>query len=108
MEEVIKIQYYGTRPYNRMYVGFYSPNCPSGATKRITHFEGQFDNRWYNAVARLVYEFIQEYPCRKFEYSDVNTVELCANHSYDEVRKLIVVADGFKNIHQNEIKEIFG
>lgn len=108
MEEVIKLSYHGVRPYNRMYVGFKSMNCPCGATTRTTHFDGQFDNKWYNAVARLVYEFVQEYPYHRFEYSDVNAVEMTANLSYDEVRKLIIEADAYRNISEKDMIEIFG
>lgn len=108
MQEVIKLSYYGTRPYNRMYVGFKSINCPCGATTRTTHFDGQFDNKWYNAVARLVYEFIQEYPQRKFEYIDVVSVELTSNLSYEDVRKLIITADDYRNIRPKELTDVFG
>lgn len=92
--DTIKIKYFSTRPYNRMYVGFAVTDSESvrilnGALSRSTHFDGQHEGKWYKAVARLVYEFMQERPQFTYEYADDRTVNLTADMDYETVAEKI-------------------
>lgn len=70
-KEIIKIDYVATRPYSRLYVGFkvrnneVKPNCVT------THFDRQFGNKWYKAIAYLIKEYLlKEHPQYDYLYHD--------------------------------------
>lgn len=70
-KKIIEIDYVATRPYNRLYVGFnvrkneVKPNCVT------THFDGQFGNKWYKAIAYLIKEYLlKEYPQYDYLFHD--------------------------------------
>ena len=88
MADVITLYYYGNHKTD---VGFSSPNAPCGTIKRTIPCE-RFDYKWYSAVARLVYEFIQQYPHHTFEYTDNYAVMLNAKMTCKEIEKKVLQA----------------
>lgn len=92
--DTIRLEYFSVRPYNRLYVGFAVTESESvrilnGALRRSTHFDGQHEGKWYKAVARLVYEFMQERPQFTYEYTDGCTVKLTADMNFAAVEEVI-------------------
>lgn len=57
---------------------------------RTTHFDEQYDNKWYNAVAQLVFEFMKEYPDHEFEYCDDKTEKLSHQMTLEDVKNVVV------------------